>query len=183
MELVQVISQKRSQKLIADFLIVLSTSLLFGLSSWIAIRFPFSPIPISFTAHLILMFSVLLGKRGAYATWLYLIQGALGFPVFSNGGSGLAYILGPTGGYLVGFAIASYVVAILSTELKEKSPSKIFGILLLGNALIYVFGLPHLGVLVGTANAFKLGFIPFIGGDLLKLIFANRSLKFLKYFD
>lgn len=183
MQLAQTINNIKSQKLFKDVFIVLSISVLFSLSAWIAMRLPFSPIPISFTAQLILMLSVLLGKRGAYATWAYLAQGAMGLPVFSNGNCGLAYMLGPTGGYLIGWAIASFVVAILTEQLREKSPSKVFLIMMFGNALIYVFGLPYLALIVGTANALKLGLYPFIATDILKLILVNRSLKALKFFN
>ncbi|NGX37182.1 MAG: Biotin transporter BioY [Chlamydiae bacterium] len=171
-----------SQTKARDFLIVVGASILLALSAWISVRIPFTPVPISFTAPLILMLSVLLGKRGAYATALYFLEGALGLPVFANGGCGFAYLLGPTGGYLVGFVIASYVVGCLSEQMQEKTPTKIFGIMLFGNALFYVFGVTHLALLVGYANAIKFGLIPFVGLDLFKLFLANRALKTLRFF-
>ena len=118
-----------------NLLIVLLTSCLLVLSAWVSLPLGFTPVPISFTAQLVLLFAAFLGKRGAYATWIYLAQGAMGLPVFANGGCGIAYLLGPTGGYLIGFALAAYVVAVFSEKV-EKTPSKIFGILLFGNSLI-----------------------------------------------
>lgn len=170
----------KEQNLIKDIFIVLAISILFGISSWIAIPLPFTPVPVSFTAQLILLSAVIFGRRGAYATLAYLAQGAMGLPVFSNGGCGIAYILGPTGGYLIGFAVAAYVVGLFSERMKEKSDAKIFGLMLIGNALFYVFGLPHLALMIGQANALKFGLYPFIATDILKLILAHRALKFFR---
>ncbi|NGX46664.1 MAG: Biotin transporter BioY [Chlamydiae bacterium] len=171
-----------TQNRFRDLFIVLGASILLALSAWISIRLPFTPVPISFTAQLVLLLSVFLGRRGAYATALYVVQGAVGLPVFANGGCGLAYMMGPTGGYLIGFIIAAYAVGTLVEKVHEKTPIKIFSLMIFGNALIYVFGLPHLALLVGSANALKFGFYPFIAGDLLKLMLAQQSLKALKFF-
>ncbi len=176
-------AQTKTQNITKDFLIVFGASILLALSAWISIRLPFTPVPICFTAQLVLLFSVLLGKRGTYATLLYLGQGLAGLPVFANGGSGLAYILGPTGGYLIGFAIASYVVATIIEKMERKSPSKTFLIMVFGNMLMYVFGIPHLALLVGGSNALKFGLYPFIGPDIFKLMIAHRALKKLNFFQ
>jgi len=177
------ITQTKTSQFLKDVLIVLGTSILFGLFASISIPLPFTPVPISFTVQLILFFSVILGRRGAYATFTYLGLGAMGLPMFANGAGGIIHLFGPTGGYLVGFAIASYVIAILTEQLKERSPSKIFGIMLFGNALVYVFGLPHLALYVGFDKALAFGLYPFIGPGFLKLLLAHRGLKALKYFD
>jgi len=170
----------KDQSFLRNLFIVLATSVLFSLSAWISIPLPFTPVPISFTAQIILLFSLLLGKRGAYATVAYLAQGAMGLPVFANGAGGIGYFFGPTGGYLIGFAIASFVVGLFSERMKEKSPSKVFGLMLAGNALIYAFGLPHLALLVGYKNAFRLGLYPFVATDILKLFLAQKALKVAK---
>jgi len=156
---------------------VVGASILLSLSAWISIPLPFTPVPISFTAQLVLLLSVLLGKRGAYATALYVAQGAMGLPVFANGGATLAYLMGPTGGFLIGFVISSYVVGSLAEKIQDKTPVKIFSLMLFGNALIFTFGLPHLALLVGVQNALKFGLYPFIGVDLFKLLLANRCVQ------
>ena len=166
-----------------DFLIIIGLSIILALSAWFSIRLPFTPVPISFTVPLVLMISVLFGKRGACATALYFLEGALGFPVFANGASGFAYLLGPTGGYLIGWVVASYVVGSLVEQMQEKTPLKTFGIMAFGNALFYVFGVTHLALLVGYESAIKFGLIPFVGLDLFKLLLANRALKTLKFFE
>ena len=183
MDIAQSYNQTKTQTLQKDFLLVIGASILLALSAWISIRLPFTPVPISFTAQLVLLFSVLLGKRGAYATFVYLGQGLMGLPVFSNGGSGLAYMLGPTGGYLVGFAIAAFVVGSVVDKMNEKSPTKVFLLMIFGNCLMYVFGLPHLALVIGSSNALKFGLYPFIGGDILKLMIAHRFLKKMNFFS
>ena len=180
METAQNLSLSKPNNFLRDLLIVLGTSGLFALSAWISIPLPFTPVPISLTCQLILLASVFLGKRGAYATFAYIGQGLIGLPVFANGGCSVAYLFGPTGGYLIGFAIASYVVGTLSEQMEEKSGIKSFALMLVGNALIYLFGLPHLALIVGGQNALKFGFYPFIITDLLKLMLATKALKSLK---
>lgn len=182
MELAHHFSLTKNLSKLHTVFVVIALSLFFALISSISIRIPFTPVPVHFTGQCVLLFSVLLGRRATYATLLYLGEGLIGLPVFSNGGFGLMHLLGPTGGYLIGYAIASYVVATLSEKLEAKTPVKIFGILLLGNALLYVFGLPVLGIYVGSSLALKCGFYPFIATDLLKLIVGQRALKALKFF-
>lgn len=157
-----------------DLAIVLGTSLLFALSAWISIPLPFTPVPISFTCQLILLASVLLGKRGAYATLAYLAQGMMGLPVFAGGVGGAVLFFGPTGGYLVGYAVAAVTLGILSEQIKEKTPLKTFSLMLLGNVLIYFFGVTYLATIVGGQSALKWGLYPFVGLDLLKILILNR---------
>ena len=171
-----------SQNSVKSFLIVVGASILLALSARVIIPLPFTPVPIAITASLALFLSAFFGKRGAYATFAYLAQGVIGLPVFSRGGSGIAYLLGPTGGYLMGLAIAAFVVAIFSERLNEKSPSKIFGLLLVGNMILFIFGVPHLALFVGWQNSLSCGFFPFIAGGLFKLIVAQRALKAFKFF-
>ncbi|MDN3506750.1 MAG: biotin transporter BioY [Simkaniaceae bacterium] len=170
-------TQTLPQKRIQDLFVVLGASILLALSAWISIPLPLTPVPVSFTAPLVLLLSVLLGKKGAYATALYVAQGAMGLPVFAGGGATLAYLMGPTGGYLIGFVISSYVVGSLAEKIQNKTPLKTFGLMLFGNALIFAFGLPHLALLIGTQNALKFGLYPFLGLDLLKLLVVNRLVQ------
>jgi len=180
MEITQTLTLRKPNVFLKEILLVVGMSVLFALSAWISIPFPFTPVPISFTCQLILLASVFLGKRGSYATLVYLSQGLMGLPVFAGGGSSIAYFLGPTGGYLIGFAVASYVVGTLSEQIEEKTGIKCFALMLVGNALIYLFGLPHLALMIGAQNALKLGLYPFILTDLLKLMLAAKLLKRFK---
>lgn len=173
MELIQTQIQNRFK----DLLIVLGASILLTLSAWIAIPLPFTPVPITFTAQLVLFLAVTMGRKGAYATALYIAQGLAGLPVFAKGGATFAHLLGPTGGYIIGFLISACALAYLSERMKNKTPAKLFGLMMLGTAIIYSFGLPHLALFVGAGNAIKLGFAPFLPGGLIKQAIAYRGLK------
>ena len=176
----QTLPISRHNQRLRDLFIVLGTSILFALSSWISIRLPFTPVPISFTCQLILMASVFLGRRGTYATFAYLGQGLMGLPIFASGGAGLAYLFGPTGGYLIGFAIASYVVGTFSEQMKDRTSGKTLLLMLTGNLMVYLFGVPHLALLIGWQKALLLGFTPFIGADVIKVMFALKGLKLIE---
>jgi biotin transport system substrate-specific component len=105
-------------------------------------------------------------RRGAAATFAFLVQGSLGLPVFSNGGSGVLHILGPTGGYLIGYLVAAYVVGAIA-ERRNTMASAVFA-LVAGNLIIYLFGASYLSAFVGIDRAFALGIVPFLIGDMLK---------------
>lgn len=154
----------------ANIIVILLASWLIGVSAQFSIVLPFSPVPITGQTIIILLIGVLLGKaRGTAAVGLYILQGAAGLPVFAGGKSGLLTLVGPTGGYLVGFLVAVYVVGILS-ELRHNN-SIIYTVLslIIGNIIIYAFGLIWLVRFVGEAQALSLGFFPFLVGDILKI--------------
>ena len=153
-----------------NIIVILLASWLIGVSAQFSIVLPFSPVPITGQTIIILLIGVLLGKaRGTAAVGLYILQGAAGLPVFAGGKSGLLTLVGPTGGYLVGFLVAVYVVGILS-ELRHNN-SVIYTVLslIIGNIIIYAFGLIWLVRFVGEAQALSLGFFPFLVGDILKI--------------
>lgn len=175
MEMIQTLSQ--SNQRIRDLFIVFGASIILALSAWIAIPLPFTPVPISFTFQLTLFFAVVFGKRGALATTLYFLQGVIGLPVFSHGGAGLAWVLGPTGGYLIGWVISTWILASLVEKMEKKTPAKMFALMIFGEALVYFFGLSHLALIAGWEKALHYGLYPFIATDLLKLMFFQRVLE------
>lgn len=160
-----------------DIFLVLGASLLLGLISLIKIPLPFSPIPIVLTPQAVILLSVLMGRKGVYAVAAYLAEGIAGIPVFAGGNCGLAYFLGPTGGYLVGYLVASCAVALLVERIKDRSSVKLFLAMLAADALIFAFGLFHLAFFVGVENALRLGLYPFIGFNMLKLLAAHQLIK------
>lgn len=165
-----------------NLLVVLGASALLCLTALISIPLPFTPVPIVFSLQMILFFSVWLGRRGFLATLSYLGVGAMGLPVFAGGAGSVAAFMGPTGGYLVGFALASLLVAYFSERMEKKSHAKIFGLMLLGNGLVYLFGVPHLALFVGWDRAIALGLIPFVGGGVVKLMLAHQALRKVGFF-
>lgn len=165
-----------SRGITRDFGIVLLASFVICLSGYVSIPLWFTPVPLALQNSVVLLIAALLGaKRGGAATFAFLAQGAMGLPVFSGGAAGFAILLGPRGGYLLGYLIASFVVGYLAE--RGKSAFSTFTVLLIGNGIIYLFGALYLGKFVGMDKAFALGVAPFLIGDLLKLLISFRILR------
>lgn len=156
---------------VMDLVLVLGSSWLIALSAQYSILVPFSPVPITGQTLVVLIAGLVLGKNRAFgAVGLYLLQGIAGMPFFAGGKSGLAALVGPTGGYLIGFLAAAYTVGMLSELRFKKSPWQITITLIIGNILIYLFGLVWLVQYVGEPQVLRLGFYPFLVGDALKIV-------------
>lgn len=163
----------RSQQAVYDLALVLGASLLIGLCAQVALVLPFSPVPISAQTLAVLLVAAVLGsKRGALAVLAYLAEGISGLPVFANGGFGPAYLMGPTGGYLLGFVLAAYATGWLAERGWGRKPATASLAMLAGNCAIYAVGLPWLAVYVGKA-ALNAGLYPFVLGDLAKIALAT----------
>jgi biotin transport system substrate-specific component len=138
------------------------------------VQVPFYPVPMTMQTLVVLLLGLALGWRLAFATvLLYLAQGAIGLPVFAGTpekGIGLAYMLGPTGGYLVGFALAAAVTGWIAGHRRDLLA--LVGAVLAGTATIWICGLLWLASLVGFQQAIALGLVPFLLGDLVKAALA-----------
>ncbi len=136
------------------------------------IQVPFFPVPLTLQTMLVVMIGATFGVRmGLAAIIVYLFEGLIGLPVFAGtplNGLGLAYILGPTGGYLLGFVFAAALSGYLINKFNLKSLFGLFALFVLGHAVIYLFGFSYLSSLIGFENAVKFGVIPFILGDIAK---------------
>lgn len=138
---------------------------LIALGSWISI--PIGNIPVTLQTLFVLLAGVVLHRYGAIPVLLYIILGALGLPLFHNGTTGIGVLLGPTGGYLIGFIFAA-LAAGLAYETKS-SIMRLAG-LFTATILIYVFGVAwlmfslHMTFIVAVAT----GVLPFIVFDLIK---------------
>ena len=164
----------KRRALFYDLALVIGGSLLIALSAQIAIPLPFSPVPITGQTLAVLLSGALLGsRRGGLCLLAYLVEGIAGLPVFAGGTAGLVHLLGPTGGYLVGFVVAAYITGLLAERGWDRRTGTTFLAMLLGNAAIYAFGLPWLACFSGVGRMLPLGFYPFIPGDLLKLALAT----------
>ncbi len=167
----------RAQRRAADAALVLGGSLLTALMAQIAIPLPFTPVPITGQTLAVLLVGAALGsRRGALSMAAYVLEGVLGLPVFAGGTAGLARLLGPTGGYLVGFIAAAFVTGWLAERGWDRRLLTAALAMLAGNVVIYLFGLPWLarftGGFLGPKGALVLGLLPFIPGDLVKLALA-----------
>jgi biotin transport system substrate-specific component len=147
-----------------DVLLCLLGSLLLAFSSQLSIPLWFTPIPLVVQNTLALSMGLLLGKkRGAAAVFAFLMQGALGLPVFAGGAAGFAVLMGPRAGYLVGYLVGAYLVGYLM----EKTKSSLLA-MIAGGLAIYACGASWLALFVGVDKAFMLGVAPFVLGDALK---------------
>ncbi len=163
--------QESISKKTTQVVLVLTASWLLAISAQFSFNLPFSPVPITGQTLVVLLLGALLGKnRGAAAVGLYLFQGAIGLPVFAGGKSGFITLAGPTGGYLIGFIAAAYVVGILMELRYDKSLIYLGFSMLIGNIFIYLFGLFWLVQFVSEAQALQMGLMPFLVGDILKIL-------------
>ena len=141
------------------------------------IRIPMWPVPMTMGTFAVLTIGAAYGPRLGLTTILaYLAVGALGFNVFAGSSAeenGLAYMMGGTGGYLVGYALAALALGAFARAGWDRTFGKMAAALLAGNAIIYVPGLIWLGVLYGWDKPIlEWGLTPFLFGDALKLALA-----------
>ncbi len=135
------------------------------------VQVPFWPVPMTLQTAAVFLIGLAYGPRlGLVTVALYLAEGAAGLPVFAGTpakGLGLAYMLGPTGGYLLGFLAAAWIAGLAAE--RRLGPVGTALVLLVASAALYLPGLAWLATFVGPARALQLGLVPFIPGDLLKL--------------
>ena len=162
---------------LADISIIVLGSLFVAALAQLSV--PLQPVPITGQTLAVLLVGMVLGsKRGALALTAYLGEGLAGLPVFAEAKSGMAAVLGPTGGYLVGFIAAAWLVGLLAERGFDRSLLKTMGAMVAGNLVIYAFGLawlstfPFINGLIGEVGLLSLGILPFLVGDALKAILA-----------
>lgn len=141
------------------------------------IKVPMWPVPVTMGTFAVLTIGAAYGARLGLATIFgYMLVGALGFDVFAGSSAeqfGLTYMMGGTGGYLVGYVLATLALGLLAARGWDRSMGRMALALLIGNALIYVPGLLWLGTLYGWDKPILAwGLTPFLIGDALKLVLA-----------
>jgi len=157
----------------------LLSMLLGSLLLWASARLqiPFYPVPLTLQTLVVLGLGLVLGPALGMATvGSYLLAGALGLPVFAGTpekGIGLAYMMGPTGGYLLGFVLAAGVTGLLARRGWDRRVWTVVLAMVLGNLAIYLPGVLWLGVLIGWDKpVLQLGLFPFLLGDMVKIVVA-----------
>ena len=137
------------------------------------------PVPMTLQPLAVLMIGMLYGRNLAAATiGLYILQGIAGFPVFAYGG-GMLYLLGPTGGFIIGFFIAGLVLGELADRGWGRNIISSIFCMLIGLITIYSFGIIQLSIIKGFQYAILKGFYPFLIGDLYKLLVAGILVPFI----
>jgi biotin transport system substrate-specific component len=136
---------------------------------------PLPPVPITAQTFFLNVSSILLGgPLGAASQFIYVMLGIVGMPVFAGGKAGLGVLFGPTGGYLLGFIIAAFVIGIVNRIRKEAGIFWHIFSMFIGMLIIYFLGSIQLS-LVAKMNfnkALAVGVLPFIPGDIIKIILA-----------
>ncbi len=150
-----------------------------SIALWISakVQIPFYPVPMTLQTLVVLVVGMAYGwKLGGATVALYLAQGAMGLPVFAGTpekGIGLAYMFGPTGGFLLGFLLAAVAVGYLAERGWDRNILSTAGAMLIGTTLIYIPGLLWLGSVIGFDQpVLEYGIKPFLLGDVFKLVLA-----------
>ncbi len=161
-------------KALCQMLGVLTFIILTSLGAFVRIPLPFTPVPITLQTLFVLLSGAFLGSNlGAITQLSYILLGLSGLPIFTGAGSGLFYLFGPTGGYLFGFILASFFIGRFIKSSKNNLLFT-FGLFCLADLIILSSGVIWLKFLFGY-NLIKLlfiGLLPFIPGDLLKIVVA-----------
>ena len=166
----EAIKNLKLEKIVKLTLITIVGSILITISA--KTKIPFYPVPMTMQTFAILLIGITLGyKIGLATVTLYLLEGIIGLPVFSNSpekGIGIAYFIGPTMGYLIGFLVA---VCFAGTFKYDKGILNTFFKLIFSVSFIYILGVIWLGSLIGWEKPiFKLGVQPFLLAELFKIL-------------
>ena len=168
----EIVVSRALSRVIGVFAFVICTAL----GAYVRIPLPFTPVPITLQTFFVLLSGAVLGRKwGPTSQAGYLVLGALGLPIFSAAGSGIATFWGPTGGYLIGFVLASWIVARLIQRENQSNITRIVLAMVVGSLVgIYLCGVWGLILFLqcNLSQGLTLGFLPFIPGDTLKIIAA-----------
>ena len=136
------------------------------------VQVPFWPVPMTMQTFVVFLIGSTYGVRLSFFTLIaYLIEGAMGLPVFASGG-GIIYLIGPTAGYLYGMTIAAVVISYFANLGYSKSYFKSFISIIIGSVIIFALGVLYLGSIIGYNKAIQAGLIPFIPSELFKILLA-----------
>src|SRR5260221_10844043 len=156
--------------------LVLAGSALIALASQIRLPLPFSPVPVTGQTFAILLVAAALGRLGVASVLAYIAEGALGLPTFAGGATGLAYVGGPPGGYLVAFVLAAVIVGAAAEREWDRRLATSLLVMFLGEIAIYACGVAWLARFPLPVSPWQAGLIPFIPGDLFKMVLAALAL-------
>jgi biotin transport system substrate-specific component len=164
---------KFANKLVLAFVFACLT----GIFAQLRFYLPYTPVPITGQVFAVLLSGVILGKSyGGISQGLYAALGVAGVPWFSGGKAGLEILTGVTGGYIIGFIFASLIIGwFTDSYIKSRSFAGLISLMVLGIAIIYIFGVVQLYLVLGVnaQKAIELGALPFIGVDIYKALIAS----------
>ena len=181
----ELIKQNSQTQIIKSILVIFIGSIILAISA--KVKIPFYPVPMTMQTFVVLFLGISFGYKIALATvTLYLLEGIIGMPVFSNSperGVGLVYFTGPTMGYLIGFLSACFLASYIKNE---DNYFTIFMKLIFSVSTIYILGVLWLGTLIGWDKPIlELGVMPFLLAEIFKIvlltILTKKILKFRKF--
>jgi biotin transport system substrate-specific component len=175
---------RKNSSLSAKLFLSLGGAMVIGLSSLLKVYLPWTPVPLTGQTFSVLLMGLLLGAdTGAAATMIYLLLGGMGLPWFTQAG-GWSVFAGPTGGYLIGFVFASFMVGYFTDRFNSarRMPGLLF--LMAAANLVFIHGLGMVGLSLATGiksplALFAMGSLPFIAGDLIKIVAAVAAARIL----
>jgi biotin transport system substrate-specific component len=157
-----------------DVFVVLAGSALIALCTQIAFG---QPIPVTGQTFAVLLVGATLGaRRGALSVIAYIVGGLMGLPVFAQGNAGVVGLTGLTGGYLIGFVAAAWLVGALAQRGWDRRPATTVLAMIVGNVVLYCFGLAWLVVKSQVTGVLAVGLYPFLLGDAIKIALATAVL-------
>ena len=173
----ELIKQNTQSQIIKSILIIFMGSVIIAISA--KVKIPFYPVPMTMQTFVVLFLGISFGyKIGLATVSLYLLEGIIGLPVFSNSperGIGLVYFTGPTMGYLIGFLSACFIASFIKYS---DNYAIIFTKLILSVSTIYIFGILWLGTLIGWDKPIiELGVTPFMLAEIFKIILLTVLTK------
>ncbi|EWT05324.1 acetyl-COA carboxylase [Intrasporangium chromatireducens Q5-1] len=172
-------SAVRRRGILAEASLLAAGVAFIGLSAQLVLPLPFTPVPVTGQTFAVLLVGGVYGTvRGAAVLLTYLVAGIAGAPFFAAAGSGVAHLLSPSGGYLVGMVLAAVLVGTLAERGWDRRLSTSGLAMVMGNLVIYAVGLLWLGASLGTSvvDTLALGALPFVLGDLIKIALATAVL-------
>jgi len=173
----EVIEDRRTRLAVGVIAFALATAF----SAQVAVHLPWTPVPVTLQPLLVILSGIALGPRlGALSMAAYVGVGAMGAPVFANGGAGLPWLLGPTGGYLLAAPAAAFMTGFVAGH--EQGAVRMLTGLTLGVVTMYIGGVSQLLAVTGQSfgAVLAMGVVPFLVGDVTKILlafFVVRSTK------
>ena len=135
------------------------------------ISIPFYPVPMTLQTLVVYFIAASMGMVGFYSTFIYVVLGTLGLPIFANGG-GIGYIFSPTFGFLYGMVVAAFFISFIFNKEVSTNLIKLSLIIFIGALIIFLCGLSHLSFFIGFEQAVTVGLMPFLYSEFLKILLA-----------
>ncbi|MDF2965639.1 MAG: bioY family protein [Rickettsiaceae bacterium] len=177
--MLNIIALKLNNKALS-FARILNGVIILFLTSQITI--PLEPVPITLQTAGVMLIGLTFNRREAiYSVISYLVLGASGLPLFADFSGGMLKLIGPTGGYLIGFLASVAVMTTIRQFFTKESIFTMFLSSLIGTMVIFAFGIAWLSKFVGFEKAITVGFMPFIATGMLKVVFTAMAVRYIKF--